>query len=132
MEKMSAYYGGKEFYPDYLIEILAVVFLALGAVIILALLFPIDTGREINFSAAYQPKPEWYFLWSYQLVRYFPGRWMFVGTVLAPLLALVLLVSIPFTDRSVSENRNRGVAIACFIFVLGGFLALTLIAALAQ
>ncbi|MBI5213232.1 MAG: hypothetical protein HY957_07665 [Nitrospirae bacterium] len=132
MEKMSAYDRGKEFYPDYLIEILAVVFLTLGAVIILALLTPIDTGREINFSAAYQPKPEWYFLWSYQVVRYFPGRWMFVGTALAPLLALALLVSIPFTDRGVSENRNRRVAIACFIFVLGGFLALTMIAALSQ
>jgi quinol-cytochrome oxidoreductase complex cytochrome b subunit len=56
-------------------------------------------GRQIDFSAQYQPRPEWYFLWIYQLVRYFPGRTAFVGTVLLPIVAVLALILIPFLDR---------------------------------
>ena len=115
----------KRFYPDYLAEILATVFLALGAVFILAMLFPPAIGREINFVAAYQPKPEWYFLWLYELVRYFPGKLAFLGTVAIPLFVFGLVLSIPRIDSG-SAAAGR-VAAVSFILVAVGFLILTLI-----
>lgn len=89
----------KEFYPDYLIEILLVIFLILELIVTLALLFPQPIGRPIDFSAPFNPKPEWYFLWLYQLIRYFPGKWMIIGTMVIPLTSVLILVFIPLLDR---------------------------------
>ncbi|MCK7504993.1 MAG: hypothetical protein MZV70_13545 [Desulfobacterales bacterium] len=36
-------------------------------------------GPPDRLSQPFQPKPEWYFLWLFQLVRYFPGRAPHVG-----------------------------------------------------
>jgi quinol-cytochrome oxidoreductase complex cytochrome b subunit len=90
----------KEFYPDYLIEILLVIFLIVELIATLALLYPPSIGRQIDFSAPFSPKPEWYFLWLYQLIRYFPGKWIIIGTMMIPLTAVLVLIFIPLIDRS--------------------------------
>ncbi len=89
----------KEFYPDYLIEILLVIFLIVELIVIFALLFPPAIGREIDFSTPFSPRPEWYFLWLYQLVRYFPGNRIFIGTTVIPLAIVLFLIFIPFIDK---------------------------------
>ncbi|MFN3396107.1 MAG: hypothetical protein ACK4Z9_04855 [Thermodesulfovibrionales bacterium] len=116
----------KSFYPDYLIEILFVVFFIIEAVVILSLLYPPIIGRQIDFTAGFQPKPEWYFLWLYQLVRYFPGRTAFIGTIVIPSLSIVLLLLIPYLDRG---RRGRIIAITAGSALLLLFLILTLIPA---
>lgn len=115
----------KAFYPFYLSEILLVIFLVLGAVLVLALVFPPQVGREINFISAYQPKPEWYFLWLYQLVRYFPGKWAFAGTVVIPLAAAMLFVFLPLLHRGTA--RSGRVVLALFTFLGGLMFILTLV-----
>ena len=91
----------KEFYPDYLIEILLVIFLLVELIATLALLYPPPIGRQIDISAPFSPKPEWYFLWLYQLIRYFPGKRIVIGTTVIPLTALLILILIPFIDKSI-------------------------------
>jgi cytochrome b6-f complex subunit 4 len=115
----------KQFYPDYLVEIVAAIFMTLGLLYFLAMLFPPLIGREINFLAAYQPKPEWYFLWLYQVVRYFPGRWSFIGTAGLPILAVLILLCIPRIDRGSAGSRK--IASFCFSFLLAGFSILCLL-----
>jgi len=114
----------KKFYPDYLAEVTIVIFLTLEVVTLLALAFPQQLGRMINFTAPYQPLPEWYFYWLYQLVRYFPGKWMFVGTVLIPLFAVLLLFYLPWLERG---RRGRLKVLAAFSLLLLGFIVFTLI-----
>ncbi|MEW6118153.1 MAG: hypothetical protein AB1553_14835 [Nitrospirota bacterium] len=116
----------RSFYPDYLSEILLVIFLTAGTAFVLALLFPPPLTMEINFAAAYQPLPEWYFLWIYQLVKYFPGAWAFVGTVLVPAAAFALLLFIPRIDRGTASTRV--LAGSCIIALLISFIILTLVA----
>lgn len=89
----------KAFYPDYLIEILLVIFLIVELIVVLALLYPPDIGRQIDFSTPFRPRPEWYFLWLYQLIRYFPGTRIVIGTTVIPLTAVLVLILIPFIDR---------------------------------
>ena len=89
----------KEFYPDYLIEILLVIFLIVELIVTLALLYPPGIGRQIDFSTPFSPRPEWYFLWLYQLIRYFPGCWIVIGTTVIPLTAVLVLILIPFIDK---------------------------------
>lgn len=116
---------GKAFYPDYLSEVLVVILLTIGAVFILAMIFPPSVGREISFVSAYQPKPEWYFLWIYQLVRYFPGRWAFAGTIVIPFIGVLLFLSVPFVGRR--SRRSGRIAAIVFSAAAGFFFILTVI-----
>ncbi|MCX7793395.1 MAG: hypothetical protein N2257_03175 [Thermodesulfovibrionales bacterium] len=89
----------KRFYPDYLIEILFFVFVLIEITVILALLFPPSTGREIDFLSPYQPRPEWYYLWLFGLLRYFHGDLAVIGGVVIPFLAVFILFAVPWIDR---------------------------------
>ncbi|MBI5050138.1 MAG: hypothetical protein HZC11_04500 [Nitrospirae bacterium] len=110
----------KKFYPDYLFEILIVTIITIEIVFALALLFPPDIGRRINFNATYQPRPEWYFLWLYELVKYFPGKWMFIGTTILPLIVFLLITLAPFLEKTQDTSlrkRWRAVVIASILLV---------------
>lgn len=117
----------KEFYPDYFIEILLVIFLIVELMAALALLYPPPVGRQIDFSAPFSPKPEWYFLWLYQLIRYFPGKRIVIGTTLIPLTAVLILILIPFIDKS---RWGRLKVIIVGIVLLLSFVLLTIAAVL--
>lgn len=121
----------KKFYPYYFFEISVVALLVIETVLVLALLFPPAIGRAVDVSAQYSPRPEWYFLFLYELTKYFPGRWTFVGAVLLPGLAFALLVLAPFLDSSgeVSLRRRRSAAVAGFT-LLAAVVALTVLALL--
>ncbi len=103
----------KKLFPYFLFEIALVALLTMEAVLLLAALFPSHLGREIDFSAPYQPRPEWYFLFLYQLTKYFPGQLTFVGAVLLPAFAFSLLLLAPFLDagqETALRDRPRAAA----------------------
>jgi cytochrome b6-f complex subunit 4 len=110
---MQAAKNEKAFFPYYFFEVAVVALLTLEAVLLLAVLFPPAIGREIDLSAQFSPRPEWYFLFLYQLTKYFPGRWTFVGAVLLPGLAFSVVLLAPFLDsgreRALSQRRTAAV-----------------------
>ena len=108
----------KKFYPYYLFEITLMTLFTVEAVLLLAILFPTAVGREIDFSTQYSPRPEWYFLFLYQLTKYFPGRWTFVGAVLLPGLAFSVLLLAPFLDSGPAVSLRQRKAAAFFGFTL--------------
>jgi cytochrome b6-f complex subunit 4 len=91
-------YSKEKFFPHYLFEISLIAMFTVEIVLLLAALFPPAVGREIDFSAQYNPRPEWYFLFLYQLSKYFPGKWTFVGAVLLPGLAFSVILLAPLLD----------------------------------
>jgi cytochrome b6-f complex subunit 4 len=105
-----------KFFPYYFFEIAVIAMLTIEAVMLLAVLFPPSIGREIDFAAQYSPRPEWYFLFLYQLTKYFPGRLTFVGALLLPGLAFSLLLLAPFLDsgRATELRRRKPAAIVGF------------------
>jgi quinol-cytochrome oxidoreductase complex cytochrome b subunit len=116
----------KKFFPYYLFEITLVALFTVEAALLLAVLFPSTVGREIDFSAQYSPRPEWYFLFMYQLTKYFSGRWTFVGAILLPGLAFSVLLLAPFLDSSAEQSlgKRRGTAVIGF-GLLAAVVALT-------
>jgi len=117
----------KEFYPDYLIEILLVIFFIVELIVTLALLFPPPIGRQIDFSAPFSPKPEWYFLFMFQVFKFLPGEILFlpgefVGIVLFG-IGILLWAIVPVWDRKTSKgNKNTlltyfGIFVIIFIIV---------------
>ncbi len=75
--------------------------------------------------ADYTPRPEWYFLWLFQLLKYFPGNLEFVGVILLPALGFAILFAMPYLDRTrLRHFRSRtwvmgsmGVAVAAMGFL---------------
>lgn len=104
----------KTFFPYYFFEVTVVALLTLEAVLLLAVLYPPAIGREIDLSAQFSPRPEWYFLFLYELTKYFPGKWTFIGAVVLPGLAFGLILLAPFLDsgseRPLSRRRTAAVA----------------------
>jgi len=119
------------FFPYYFFEIVVVALFTIEAVLLLAVLFPPAVGREIDFSAQFSPRPEWYFLFLYELTKYFPGRWTFVGAVLLPGLAFSVLLLTPFLDSGkVTALRERKTSVIAGFSLLAAVTALTVLSLL--
>jgi len=117
----------KKFFPHYFFEVAVIALLTVEAVLLLAVVFPPSIGREIDFSAQYSPRPEWYFLFLYQLTKYFPGKLTFVGAVLLPGLAYSMLLLVPFLDSGkATALRERKTAAVAGFGLLAAVVALTI------
>jgi mono/diheme cytochrome c family protein len=77
-------------------------------------------------SATYVPRPEWYFLGLFQLLKYFPGRLEVLGAVVIPGAALLWLALLPWIDRGPSRAwRDRRGVLGAFSAGLAATIALT-------
>jgi mono/diheme cytochrome c family protein len=75
---------------------------------------------------SYIPRPEWYFLFLFQMLKAFQGPLEIVGAVILPTLAILALFLAPFIDRGVATRvRQRTGAIAIVVFAVLGWSALT-------
>ncbi len=82
-------------------------------------------------SSDYVPRPEWYFLGLFQLLKYFPGHWEVVGALVVPGLAALFLALLPWLDRSRTRDpRARRLILGLFTAGLAGVVTLTTIGAL--
>ena len=61
--------------------------------------------------STYVPRPEWYFLGLFQLLKYFPGKWEVVGAMIVPGIAAVFLALLPWIDRGPSRHPRQRVAV---------------------
>lgn len=77
------------------------------------------TGPADPADSAFSPKPEWNFLFLYQMLKLFKGPLEIIGTVVLPTLIVVILVSVPFLDRKETRNpaKRMGMMIGGFLFV---------------
>jgi menaquinol-cytochrome c reductase cytochrome b/c subunit len=79
-----------------------------------------DPADPLNH-AAIDPKPEWYFMFLFQLLKYFSGPFVVVGTVIIPTILVLLLLGLPFYDRNWARKvTRRPIAV---VSMTGGMLA---------
>ncbi|MFQ5705988.1 MAG: cytochrome bc complex cytochrome b subunit [bacterium] len=93
------------FFPNFLLRDLLGWVLALGALAAIAAVFPWELGTKADpfASAPIGIKPEWYFVFMFQTLKFIPAKILiFDGEVLGVLVFAVigaLLVLVPFLDR---------------------------------
>jgi ubiquinol-cytochrome c reductase cytochrome b subunit len=77
---------------------------------------------------AYDPRPDWYFLWLFQLLKVFEGRLEILGTFVIPNLMLLGFLALPFLDRN-PERRpgRRPVAVAIGLVLVAAIAGLTVL-----
>lgn len=119
--------AGHSFYPYSLAKDAAAVLAIFAVVAALAWWFPPEVGEMADpTDATYNPRPEWYFLFLFQLLKYFPGSMESVAAVVLPTLAIAGLLLLPFLDRSPRRHpRDRWIAAVLALGVLGAVGALT-------
>jgi cytochrome b6 len=118
------------FFPNFLLRDLLLWLIVLNLLAILAVFFPWELGRKADpFAPAPAGiKPEWYFLFMFQTLKYLPAQvWFIDGEVLGILLfgiAGMLWTLVPFWDRkSARGEHNRfmnyiGIFAVLFIIIM--------------
>lgn len=98
--------GERPYFPGLALkEALAALALLAVLVLLAALTEPaLEAAADPN-AAGYVPRPEWYFLWFFQLLKYFDGSFEVVSVVLVPAGLIVLLLAVPFIDRRTPRTR---------------------------
>jgi len=120
-----------KFFPDIIYKDLIVSFGLFALILGLAIFVGVanEPPADPNDSS-YIPRPEWYFLWLFEMLKYFPGVIEWLGTAVIPALLVLALLLLPFYDRRpVRYWRKRPIAIGAMIVGTVGIIALTIMAA---
>ena len=123
--KYEKSYQRMKFFPNFIMRDLIGWILAIGVLAALAAIFPWELGVKAD---AFAPapagiKPEWYFLFMFQTLKYIPAKILFfdgevIGILFFTLAGAALLV-IPFINRAPEQFPRRRM-----IFNLFGVIAL--------
>ncbi len=107
---------GFAFYPYQAARDTLVVTVVLLAVLVFAWRgMPPLEGPADPTDANYIPRPEWYFLGLFQLLKYFPGKLEVVGAIVIPTLAGIFLALLPWLDRGPDRDPRRRKAILTIV-----------------
>lgn len=119
-----------KFVPNFLLRDLIGWILAVGMLAALAAIFPWELGEKADaFASAPEGiKPEWYFLFMFQTLKYIPAKILFIdGEVLGILgfgLGGLFWMLVPFLNRTPGHGKRKlvfniiGIFIVLFIVVM--------------
>jgi ubiquinol-cytochrome c reductase cytochrome b subunit len=90
---------------------------------------PAPLESQADPSQPYEARPEWYFMFLFQLLKYFHGPYEIVGTFVLPTLFCLILLFWPFLDRNPERDpRRRPVAIGLLGLGTAGLIGLSVFA----
>ena len=69
---------------------------------------PADASNRYNAA-----RPEWYFLFLFQFLKYFPGHWEIVGAIVIPAVVMLVFFMMPILGRVKAELAGALPAIVC-------------------
>ena len=116
------------FFPEHLWRASVVFTIAFAILIALSIWAHVPREEKAGTPVeSYLPRPEWYYMWLFQLLTFFPGKWEAVGSLLIPFLLVSLLFALPFLDRRSRKlgARNRPLPLAVGASLIVGLVFLT-------
>lgn len=121
---------GVKFWPDIIYKDLIVTFAIFIILVSLATFMGVAGEPKADPSdTAYVPRPEWYFLWLFEFLKYFPGQLEWVGVVVIPGLLVGALFLLPLYDRSPFRYwKKRIFGISMMTVIVLAIVALTIMA----
>jgi ubiquinol-cytochrome c reductase cytochrome b subunit len=111
------------FYPKQLVMDVGFALLIIVALGFFAWLLPMNLGPKADPSdTVFLPRPEWYYIPVFQYLKYWKPSIAIVGILVIPGILGLLLVGLPFFDRSLERRPwKRPISVGIFVLV---FLAL--------
>jgi len=122
--------SGETFYPSFVFkEIVVMMLLFIFVAIILAVVFPVGLGDPADpTDNLFIPKPEWYFMSLYQLLKYFPGKLEVIATAIIPAGGIIALILLPFIDKKAEiKPGKRPIAMTIMVLAVVAIVILTVI-----
>ena len=125
---------GKPFFPYAVAKdsiMAAIVVLLIAA---MSLVFGAELGPKADpTTTTYVPRPEWYFFFLFELLRVIkPPELLSLATIGIPTICMILIIMLPFIDRSPERRpERRPVATFTGIVVIGAMAYLTYLGAAA-
>ncbi len=119
---------GVKFWPDIIYKDLLVSFGLFILLVGLVTFIGIHPEAKADPSdTSYIPRPEWYFLFLFEFLKFVPGKIEWVGTTLIPALAVLALFALPFLDKNHLRHwKNRLTGISIMGVVVLGMVGLTI------
>jgi mono/diheme cytochrome c family protein len=111
---------GVPFYPDIVFKDAVVALLVFVLLIGLAYYVgaPLEEPANPN-DTTYTPRPEWYFLWIFQMLKYFPGNLEVIAVTILPAIGVAVLLLLPFFDRNQRRHfLSRPIATGTTLLIL--------------
>jgi ubiquinol-cytochrome c reductase cytochrome b subunit len=91
----------RKFFPEQVFKDVCAIFAVFAVLFFLAAAAGAPLERLADpTDTTYIPRPEWYFLFLFQTLKFFRGAAEPIGSVGLPTLAIALLFAVPFLDRS--------------------------------
>ncbi len=112
--------AGIPFWPVHVAKEMAVAMVVLGVLVTLSVLSPWEIGEPANpMETPEGIKPEWYFLPTFQMLKYFTGPIGKPLGILASTVPFALLLLWPFLDRSPWRHpRKRPISVSIGILAI--------------
>jgi quinol-cytochrome oxidoreductase complex cytochrome b subunit len=100
---------GKPFFPYAVAKDAAMACIVMAVIIAMAIVFGAELGPKADpTTTTYVPRPDWYFFFLFELLRVVkPAELTPLATIGIPTLALILLLLLPFYDRSPERRPER-------------------------
>jgi len=119
---------GVKFWPDIIYKDLLVSFGLFILLVGLVTFIGVPSEAKADPSdTSYIPRPEWYFLFLFEFLKFVPGKIEWVGTTLIPALAVLALFALPFLDKNHLRHwKNRLPGISIMGVIVLGMVGLTI------
>jgi len=124
---------GKAFFPYAVAKDGLMAIIVMAVIIVMALFLGAELGPKADpTTTTYTPRPEWYFFFLFELLRVIePPELTLLATLGIPTMCLVLLLLLPFFDRSPERHPlKRPVATLAGITTIAAMAFLTIEGAL--
>lgn len=120
---------GEPFFPGHLLKESVVMLATILVVMFLALTISLPAESVADpTDSTYQPRPEWYFLFLFQFLKYFPGSMEVIAAVVLPAIGLGALIFLPFLDKNPARHpKQRPLATSSAIITVLGIIVLTIL-----
>lgn len=113
---------GEPFHPFSTWKDIVVAFAVLLILLALTFIFGVHLDAPADPTSQYLPRPEWYFMFLFQLLKYFPGPTAVIAVAIIPGIAAAALILLPFYDRNPYRSpKKRPLAVTLMTL---GFLSL--------
>ena len=123
---------GKPFFPYAVAKDSAMAAIVVLSIIVMAIVLGAELGPKADpTTTTYVPRPEWYFFFLFELLRVIkPPELVPLAAIGIPTLCLILLILLPFYDRSPERRpERRPVATVAGIFTIVAMAYLTYLGA---
>src|SRR3954452_10367780 len=125
---------GKPFFPYAVAKDSIMACIVMGVIITLSIVLGAELGPKADpTTTTYVPRPEWYFFFLFELLRVIKPRELVpLAAIGIPTLCLILLILLPFYDRSLERRpERRPIATVAGIFTIVAMAYLTYTGAIA-